>query len=72
MTKMFNNNFDPLMELEIAIQRIGQLESNMAQLIHAHNQQVALVKQIAQQNTDILTQMAMQRQYIDTFLASHK
>jgi hypothetical protein len=69
---MFNNNFDPLTELEIAVKRIGQLESNMAQLIHAHNAQVALVKQIAEQNTDILTQMALQRQYIDTFLAPNK
>lgn len=72
MTKMFNHDFDPLTELEIAIQRINQLENNMAQLIKAHNGQVALVQQIAQQNTDILNQMSLQRQYIDTFLAPHK
>ena len=72
MTKMFNNDFDPLTELEIAVQRINQLEHHMATLVKAHNQQVALVQQIATQNTDILTQMSLQRQYIDTFLAPHK
>ena len=72
MTKMFNNDFDPLTELEIAVQRINQLEQHMATLIKAHNGQVALVQQIAQQNTDILNQMSLQRQYIDTFLAPNK
>jgi hypothetical protein len=69
---MFSNDFDPLTELEIAVQRINQLENHMATLIKAHNAQVALVQQIATQNTDILHQMSLQRQYIDTFLAPNK
>lgn len=72
MTKLIDPNFDPLLDLEILKQRIIDLEANFARLVDAHNNQSDLVRQIAQQNTELLTQMALQRQYLETFLTAPK
>lgn len=59
MDRMFNPDFDPLLELEVTKQRLNQLEANFARLVDAHNAQGALVKQIAQQNTELLEMFHM-------------
>ena len=64
---MFNPDFDPLLELEVAIQRINQLEANFTRLVDAHNAQGQLVKQIAQQNTELLQMMQSNQNMIKRF-----
>lgn len=54
MTKMYDPNFNPLFDLEYCKTRLDNLEANFARLVEAHNAQSALVKQIAQQNTELL------------------
>jgi len=68
--KMYNENFDPLLDLEILKQRLVDLEANFARLVAAHNSHTQLIQQITRQNTELLEQMAIQRQYIDTFFTS--
>ena len=72
MTRVFDESFDPLMDLQMCKERILHLEQALGEVIKAHNAQVQLTKQIAQQNTEILTQMALQRQYLETFFPPHK
>jgi len=54
MTKLFNPEFDPLLELQILKQRHDQLEANFSRLVDAHNAQGQLIKQVTQQNTELL------------------
>jgi hypothetical protein len=64
MNPLIDPTFDPLMDLQILKQRLVELEANFAQLVGAHNQQSALIRQIAQQNTELLEQMAFQRHFM--------
>jgi len=64
MNPLIDPSFDPLMDLQMLKERIMQLEENFARLVQAHNQQGALVRQIAQQNTELLEQMALQRNFL--------
>lgn len=69
---MINPDFDPLMDLEILKQRLAQLEANFARLVDAHNNQSDLVRQIAQQNTELLEFMAMQKHMAEIFQQASK
>lgn len=69
---MFNDEFDPLRDLEILKQRLAQLEANFARLVDAHNNQSDLVRQIAQQNTELLEFMAMQKHMAEIFQQASK
>jgi hypothetical protein len=64
MNPLIDPSFDPLMDLQMLKERIMQLEENFARLVQAHNQQGALIRQIAQQNTELLEQMALQRNFL--------
>jgi hypothetical protein len=64
MNPLIDPAFDPLMDLQILKQRLVDLEINFSQLVQAHNQQGALIKQIAQQNTELLEQMAWQKHFL--------
>ena len=61
MSRIYDDNFDPLLDLQMLKERLVQLEVNFGQLVQAHNQQGALIRQIAQQNTELLEQMAWQK-----------
>lgn len=63
MDKMFDPDFDPLQELQICIQRLNQLEANFSRLVDAHNNHAQLLKQITQQNTEILELLAWQKEF---------
>jgi hypothetical protein len=64
MNPLIDPSFDPLMDLQILKERIMQLEINFSQLVQAHNQQSQLIRQVAQQNTELLEQMALQRHFL--------
>jgi hypothetical protein len=64
MNPLIDPAFDPLMDLQILKQRLVDLEINFAQLVQAHNQQGALIRQITQQNTELLEQMTWQRHFL--------
>jgi hypothetical protein len=52
------------MDLQMLKERLVQLEINFGQLVQAHNQQGALIRQITQQNTELLEQMAWQKHFL--------
>lgn len=64
MNNLIDPNFDPLLDLQILKQRLIDLEANFARLVDAHNNQSQLIKQIAQQNTELLELMSWQKQFI--------
>ena len=64
MNPLIDPTFDPLMDLQILKQRLVDLEINFSQLVQAHNHQGALIKQITQQNTELLEQMAWQKHFL--------
>lgn len=51
---MFDPKFDPLQELQLAQQQIRELQIAMHQLVQSHNAQAHLLKQISEQNTQLL------------------
>lgn len=61
MTKMYDPQFNPLFDLEYCKTRLDNLEANFARLVDAHNAQGALIKQIAQQNTELLEMYHFQK-----------
>jgi hypothetical protein len=64
MNPLIDPSFDPLMDLQMLKERLVQLEINFGQLVQAHNQQGALIRQITQQNTELLEQMAWQKHFL--------
>jgi hypothetical protein len=54
MSHWIDPSFDPLEELHQAKQKIALLENNFLQLVMAHNKQSDLIKQIYDQNTQLL------------------
>jgi hypothetical protein len=54
MTHWIDPNFDPLEELHQTKQKLALLENNFLQLVMAHNKQGELIKQIYDQNTQLL------------------
>jgi nitrous oxide reductase len=54
MSHWIDPKFDPLEELHQTKQKLAHLESNFMQLVMAHNKQAELIKQIYDQNTQLL------------------
>jgi uncharacterized protein YigA (DUF484 family) len=67
MTRIYDPEFDPLLELEIQRHKIAVLEANFSRLVEAFNNQSHLVRQIAEQNTQLLEQMSKTAQMMKDF-----